>query len=147
MSTNKTDKAAKVMTAEEMADLLDRLSAGQEEILSKQELTAQRMGTMEERITKVESKATTEKLEDTIEAAVAANPGMLNKFRQASVGKKVLIATATTATVAGVAYAGYKGYEYYQERKAEGLPLVAVEAVPSVSPVKVDAVRQGLGSK
>jgi hypothetical protein len=46
--------------------------------------------------------------------------------------------------LAGVAYAGYKGVEYYKDRKAEGMPLLAVEAVPSVSPAKADAVRQAL---
>ena len=146
MST-KTEKTVKALSPEELSEMLEKISLSQEEILAKQDLSAKRMGSMEERLSKVEGSNTEKRLEDAIEAAAAAKPGMLSKFRQASTGKKAVIATAATAAVAGAAYAGYKGYEYYQERKAQGLPLVAVEAVPTVSPVKIDAVRQGLGSK
>lgn len=143
-----TTKETKTITIDELAKTIDEMKASLQENLQGQERTAINMQNIDQRITKLEGNQQKVNTDEKLEAAIeAAKPGLLGGFKQASTTKKVLIATAGTAAVAGVAYAGYKGYEYYQDRKQAGLPMIAVEAVPSVSPAKSDAIRQGLGSK
>lgn len=143
-----TTKETKAMTIEDLAKSIEEMKSGLQETLQGQERAALNLQNIDQRITKLEGNQQKVNTEEKLEAAIeAAKPGLLGGFKQASTTKKVLIATASTAAVAGVAYAGYKGYEYYQDRKQANLPLIAVEAVPSVSPAKSDAIRQGLGSK
>lgn len=154
MSTDKNQAAknVKTMTMEEMSIMLSDIKNGQVEVQSMIEKQALSLGALDQRVTRAEGSKVKvdaeEVLEAAVDAAAAAKPGMLGKFRQASTGKKVLVATATTAAVAGVAYAGYKGYEVYQDRKEANLltaDITTVEALPSVSPTKSDAIRQSLG--
>lgn len=145
MSTQDSKKQTQTVTLEQLAEMIQQTQAAQAELLGNQEKTAQNLLNMEQRLTMIEGVQPKLDTEAKLDAAVAAaKPGLIGGFKQASVGKKVLIVTATTAAVAGAAYAGYKGVEYYKDRKAEGMPLLAVEAVPSVSPAKADAVRQAL---
>lgn len=138
-------KNTQTVTLESLAEMIQQTQAAQAELLGNQEKTAQNLLKMEQRLTMIEGVQPKLDTEAKLDAAVAAaKPGLIGGFKQASVGKKALIVTATTAAVAGAAYAGYKGVEYYKDRKAEGMPLLAVEAVPSVSPAKADAVRQAL---
>lgn len=138
-------KQTQTITLETLAEMLQQTQNAQAELLGNQEKTAQTLLSMDQRITMMEGVQPKLDTEAKLDAAVAAaKPGLIGGFKQASVTKKALIVTATTAAVAGAAYAGYKGVEYYKDRKAEGMPLLAVEAVPSVSPAKVDAVRQAL---
>lgn len=146
MSTTKNEKPA--MTIEQLAEMLEKMNLGMSEIHQGQEKAALNLQNLDQRMTKLEGIQHKVDTEEKIEAAVeAVKPGVLGSFKQASTTKKVLIATAATAGVAGIAYGGYKGYEYYQDRKAAQLPLLAVEAVPSVTPAKSDAIRQSLTSK
>lgn len=138
-------KQTQTVTLESLAEMIQQTQAAQAELLGNQEKTAQNLLNMEQRLTMMEGVQPKLDTEAKLDAAVAAaKPGLIGGFKQASTTKKALIVTATTAAVAGVAYGAYKGAEYYKDRKAEGLPLLAVEAVPSVSPAKVDAVRQAL---
>lgn len=145
MSTQDSKKQTQTVTLESLAEMIQQTQAAQAELLGNQEKTAQNLLNMEQRLTMIEGVQPKLDTEAKLDAAVAAaKPGLIGGFKQASVGKKALIVTATTAAVACAAYAGYKGVEYYKDRKAEGMPLLAVEAVPSVSPAKADAVRQAL---
>ena len=150
MST--VNKETKTLTMEQLAEMISKMSEKVEhshsEIVQNQEKTAITMQGLEQRLNKMEGVQPKLDTEEKLKEAVnAVKPGMLSGFRQASTSKKVLIATVGTAAVAGAAYGTYKGVEYYKERKAMDLPLLAVEAVPAVSPAKADAVRQGLGLK
>lgn len=144
--TTKNDKPE--VTLEALMESIQNLQAAQSELLQGQEKTAITMQGLDQRMTKMEGVQPKLDTEAKLEAAVeAVKPGLLGGFKQASTTKKVVLATVGTAAVAGVAYGGYKGYEYIKERKAQDLPLIAVEAVPAVSPAKTDAIRQGLSSK
>lgn len=151
MSTTKNE-GTKNLTLEQLAEMMQNLegkiSQSHQEIVQGQEKTALTMQSLDQRMTKMEGVQPKLDTEAKLEAAVeASKPGMLSGFRQASTTKKVLIATASTAVVAGAAYGAYKGAEYYKDRKAEGMPLLAVEAVPSVTVAKTDTIRQSLGAK
>lgn len=146
MSTTKNEKPA--MTIEQLAEMLEKMNQGMSEIHQGQEKAALNLQNLDQRMTKLEGIQHKVDTEERVEAAIeAVKPGVLGSFKQASTTKKVLIATAATAGAIGIAYGGYKGYEYYQDRKAAQLPLLAVEAVPSVTPAKSDAIRQSLTSK
>lgn len=143
--SNKNETTKVEITMEKLAEMLEQTQKAQAELLSNQEKTAQNLLSMDQRMTILEGVQPKLDTEAKLDAAVAAaKPGLIGGFKQASATKKALIVTATTAAVAGVAYGAYKGAEYYKDRKAEGMPLLAVEAVPSVSPAKADAVRQAL---
>lgn len=136
------------ITLEDLAAMMTKMEESQGEILMGQEKTALNMQNFDQRITKMEGTQQKVETEAKVEAAIdAVKPGMIGGFRQASTTKKVVLATVGTAAVAGIAYGTYKGVEYYKDRKAMDLPLLAVEAVPSVSPAKSDAIRQVLGAK
>lgn len=144
MSTTKNE-AKTTINLEELAEALGKLEQGQQEILMGQEKTALNLQGLDQRLTKMEGVQPKVDAEAAVEAAVnAVKPGIIGSFKQASTTKKVVLATVGTAAVAGVAYGSYKGYEYYKDRKAAGVPMIAVEAVPSVSPAKSDALRQAL---
>ena len=144
MSTTKNE-AKTTINLEELAEALGKLEQGQQEILMGQEKTALNLQGLDQRLTKMESLQPKVDAEAAVEAAVnAVKPGIIGSFKQASTTKKVVLATVGTAAVAGVAYGSYKGYEYYKDRKAAGVPMIEVEAVPSVSPAKSDALRQAL---
>lgn len=148
MSTTKNETTKTTITLDQLAEMMETMKSSQAEILAGQEKTALNLQGIDGRITKLEGVQPKLDTEARLEAAVeAVKPGLLGGLKQASTTKKVVIATVSTAAVAGVAYGGYKGYQYMQERKAQDLPLLAVEAVPSVSPVKADAIRQSIGSK
>lgn len=145
MSTSKNE-TVKPMTLEQLAEALSRMEQGQQEILMGQEKTALNLQSLDQRMVKLEGVQPKLDNEAAVEAAVnAVKPGIIGGFKQASTTKKVVLATVGTAVVAGAAYGSYKGYEYYKDRKASNMPLIAVEAVPSVSPAKSDALRQSLG--
>lgn len=140
-----TPKETTKITMEQLAEMINQTQAAQAELLAGQEKTAVFMQNVDQRITKLEGVQPKLDTDAKLDAAVAAaKPGLMGGFKQASGTKKALIVTAGTALVAGAAYGAYKGAEYYKDRKAEGMPLLAVEAVPSVSPAKADAVRQAL---
>lgn len=144
MSTTKNE-AKTTINLEELAKALGKLEQGQQEILMGQEKTALNLQGLDQRLTKMEGVQPKVDAEAAVEAAVnAVKPGIIGSFKQASTTKKVVLATVGTAAVAGVAYGSYKGYEYYKDRKAAGVPMIEVEAVPSVSPAKSDALRQAL---
>lgn len=149
MTTPNKNTAAKNMTSDEMAEMMQNILNGQQELLNKQETMSRTVGDFDSRLSKIENKTVQQPAAEALEAAVeaqAAKAGVLGKFKQASTGKKVVIATATTAVVAGAAYAGYKGYEMYQGRK-EVLDsnIVNVDALgTAITPAKQDAIRQGL---
>lgn len=146
--TTKNETTKTTITLEQLGEMMETMKNAQSEILAGQEKTALNLQSIDGRITKLEGVQPKLDTEAKLEAAVeAVKPGLLGGLKQASTTKKVVIATVGTAAVAGVAYGGYKGYQYIQERKAADLPLLAVEAVPSVSPVKADAIRQSIGSK
>jgi len=150
--TTKNETAKTTITLETLAEMMETMKANFDhshaEIVAGQEKTALNLQNIDGRITKLEGVQPKLDTEAKLEAAVeAVKPGLLGGLKQASTTKKVVVATVTTAAVAGVAYGGYKGYQYMQERKAQDLPLLAVEAVPSVSPAKQDAIRQSIGSK
>lgn len=143
MSTPKNE--TKAPTLEQLAEALSRIEQGHQEILMGQEKTALNLQGLDQRMTKLEGVQPKLDNEAAVEAAVnAIKPGIIGGFKQASTTKKVVLATVGTAAVAGAVYGGYKGYEYYKDRKAADLPMIAVEAVPSVSPAKSDALRQAL---
>lgn len=147
MST-KNDTPKATITMDQLAEMMETMKNSQAEILAGQEKTALNLQNIDGRITKLEGVQPKLDTDARLEAAVeAVKPGLLGGLKQASTTKKVVIATVGTAAVAGVAYGGYKGYQYVQERKAQDLPLLAVESVPSVSPAKADAIRQSIGSK
>lgn len=145
MSTNKpTEKTAP--TIDQVFDMLQKMESAQNEVLNGQEKTALTMAAMEQRISKMETQQQTTEGQDRLQKALDANkPGIAQKFRHASTGKKAAIITLATAATAGVAYGSVKGYEYYRDRKAAGQPLLQVNEAPSVSPTKNDAIRQSLG--
>lgn len=144
MSTSKNE--TKAPTLEQLAEALSRIEQGHQEILMGQEKTALNLQSLDQRMVKLEGVQPKLDNEAAVEAAVnAVKPGIIGGFKQASTTKKVVLATVGTAVVAGAAYGSYKGYEYYKDRKASNMPLIAVEAVPSVSPAKSDALRQSLG--
>ncbi len=144
--TNKTGNISMEQLAEMMQNLEKKVDNSRVEIIDRQEQTALNMQALDSRMTKLEGVQPKLDTEAKLEAAVeAVKPGLVGGFKQASTTKKVVIATVGTAAVAGAAYGAYKGYEYYQDRKQANLPLLAVEAVPSVSPTKTDAIRQSLG--
>lgn len=144
--TNKTANISMEQLAEMMQNLEKKIDTSHVEIVERQEQTALNMQGLDSRMTKLEGVQPKLDTEAKLEAAVeAVKPGLVGGFKQASTTKKVVIATIGTAAVAGAAYGAYKGYEYYQDRKQANLPLLAVEAVPSVSPTKTDAIRQSLG--
>lgn len=143
MSTQKETKTT--FTLEQLAEALGKIEQSQTEILMGQEKTALNLQGLDQRLTMMEGQKPKLDNEAAVEAAVAAiKPGIIGGFKQASTTKKVVLATVGTAAVAGAVYGGYKGMEYYNARKAAGVPLIAVEAVPSVSPAKSDALRQAL---
>lgn len=148
--SNTNAKNTKVMTADEMSDMMDKILNGQSEILAKQEAVSRQVGDFEQRVTRIEGanakQPAAEALEEVLQEAQAAKAGVLGKFRQASTTKKVVIATVGTAAVAGAAYAGYKGFEMYQGRKeVQEQNILGVEAVgTAITPAKQDAIRQGL---
>lgn len=144
--TTKTANISMEQLAEMMQNLEKKVDNSRVEIIDRQEQTALNMQALDSRMTKLEGVQPKLDTEAKLEAAVeAVKPGLVGGFKQASTTKKVVIATVGTAAVAGAAYGAYKGYEYYQDRKQANLPLLAVEAVPSVSPTKTDAIRQSLG--
>ncbi len=144
--TNKTGNISMEQLAEMMQNLEKKVDNSRVEIIDRQEQTALNMQSLDSRMTRLEGVQPKLDTEAKLEAAVeAVKPGLVGGFKQASTTKKVVIATVGTAAVAGAAYGAYKGYEYYQDRKQANLPLLAVEAVPSVSPTKTDAIRQSLG--
>lgn len=146
MTTPKNEKTA--VTMEDLAAALQKLELSQQEVLGGQEKAAVTLSNMEQRLSKVEGDVKTADNAEKLHKALEANkPGIAQKFRHASTGKKAAIVTVAAAATAGLAYGGYKGYETYRDRKAAGQPLLSVNEVPSVSPAKNDAIRQGLGSK
>lgn len=147
MSTPNQDKKTltQTITLETLAEMIQQTQAAQQELLSNQEKTALNLQGMDQRMTKLEGVQPKLDTEARLEEAVAAvKPGLIGGFKQSSTTKKAVILTLGTAAVAGAAYGTYKGVEYYKDRKAEGMPLLAVEAVPTVSPAKSDALRQAL---
>jgi hypothetical protein len=149
MSNTKNETVKTTITMEQLAEMMQNLelkmATSHDEIVQGQEKTALNLQSLDGRMTKLEGMQPKLDTEAKLDAAVeAVKPGLLGGLKQASTTKKVVIATVSTAAVAGVAYGGYKGYQYMQERKAADLPLLAVEAVPSVSPAKQDALRQAL---
>lgn len=150
MSTTK-NTAKETVTPENMQDMMQQILAGQTEVLQKQDNMARTVADFESRLNQMEGRATKQNAEETLQAAVEkgeqVKAGALNKFKQASTGKKVVIATVATAAVAGVGYGAYKGYEMYQGRKEiDNQNILGAEAVGTqVTPAKQDAIRQGLG--
>lgn len=152
MSNNSKETKTVTVTMDQLAEMMERLEKKVDdsriELVDRQEQTALNMQSLDSRMTRLEGVQPKLDTEAKLEAAVeAVKPGLVGGFKQASTTKKVVIATVGTAAVAGAAYGAYKGYEYYQDRKQANLPLLAVEAVPSVSPTKTDAIRQSLGNK
>lgn len=151
MSTNNAKTAKETVTADNMQEMLEKIINGQTEVLQKQDNMARTVADFETRLNRMEGNSVKQNAEETLQAAAeeaqAVKAGALGKFKQASTGKKVLIATAATAAVAGVGYGAYKGYEIYQGRKAiDNQNILGVEAIgTSVTPAKQDAIRQGLG--
>lgn len=152
MSTNTAKTTNKeTVTADNMAEMMEKILQGQTEVLQKQDVMARTVADFDGRLNKIEGSSAKQNAEENLQAAVEQaeqiKGGALGKFKQASTGKKVIIATAATAVVAGVGYASYKGYEMYQGRKAiEDQNILGVQAIGTpVTPAKQDAIRQGLG--